>query len=264
MYRKEGENIKCLVPQPCLNEGHVNHPVHTSAEGRKLSLFEYPHGKRAVMATCLPVSPFLRNKPHEPFRALGCSVLSLQKSLVCAPMQAAPGAGMAYSLSHCHVGTPAGKDNKPQRASLDIAQCLWRKADEGAGLFMGRASEEKLAGRTTLVSQLTREIGCSGGRTGKCLIAEECSIDSGQMLSVPSCLCPCRALNLTSALKQNLCCHRFQLPLRSSRPAFEAGSRKCLSRVTSKSGAWCRHTEAECLGPGLREEHVVSPSRCLH
>lgn len=98
----------------------------------------------------------------------------------------------------------------------------------------------------------------------KCLIAEECFIESRQMLSVPSCLCPCRALNITSpALKQNLCCNRFQLPLRSSHPAFEAGSRKCLSRVTSKFGAWCRHTKAECLGPGLREEHVVLPSRCL-
>lgn len=62
-------------------------------------------------------------------------------------------------------GMPARRENKTQRTSLDIAQCLWRKAGEGAGLCMGRASEDKLAGRTTLVTQLTGRIGCSGGRT---------------------------------------------------------------------------------------------------
>lgn len=177
-------------------------------------------------------------------------------------MWAAPGAGMAYILSHCHVGVPARGENKTQRTSLDIARCLWRKAN--GRLSMGRASEEKLAGRTTLVTQLTRGIGYSGGRTSQEVLDnwEVFYREWAHFLFPPACV----LVGLWTwhlHWKQNLSCYRFQLPLRPSRPAFEAGSTKCHFRVTSKFGAWYRHTEAECLGPGLREDHVVSPSRYL-
>lgn len=68
---------------------------------------------------------------------------------------------------------------------------------------MGRASEENwLEGPQWSLSSLERLAVLVGEHHRKCLIAEKCFIESGYALSVPSCLCPCRALNLTSpALK---------------------------------------------------------------
>lgn len=104
-----------------------------------------------------------------------------------------------------------------------------------------------------------------GGHHGKCSIAEECLAEHGFPLSVPCCLCPVLmwGLSLLSpAIKAEPLLHQVlgSPSIFSSSP--EAGSRKCHLRVTSKLGSWCGHTNAECLGPALRE-HVVSQLRCL-
>lgn len=132
---------------------------------------------------------------------------------------------------------------------------------------MGRAGEGKLAcaglcWSPRLLEGLAAPVGESDGKHS---IAEECFMENGNQLSVAYCLCLVLAWGLSllsPAIKAEPLLQQVYLPLGSSRPAFEAGSRKCLLRGTSKFGAWCRHTNRDCLGPALRE-HVVSSSRRL-
>lgn len=105
---------------------------------------------------------------HINFSEPRTAVLSpCKRALSVLPHRLLEGLGWPIAQVTAMWGCQKGKKTKPKETSLDTARCLWRKAEEGARLYNGRASEEKLPGRATLVTQLTGGIRCSGGRTSQ-------------------------------------------------------------------------------------------------
>lgn len=143
-------------------------PIHTFAWGRKPSLNFHAHVRRERPRPHFsPSSPSLRNKPHHFFRAHPCSGQALQRGLVPALTQAAPGAGVGYSTraSYCHVGRPVLKENKTQTNFSGHCRVPLK---EGRPRGWGYGWEEPVrARRTALVTQAAGGISCSGGRTSR-------------------------------------------------------------------------------------------------